>query len=80
MALAKNKMLLHNVITDTMGKNHPYLGIVLALSIGDKNKIPMEQWQGVTATGTNHLLAISGLHIGLIAGLFFSLLMSLVNY
>lgn len=44
--------------------------LVLALLIGDRSLVTPEQWQVLTATGTNHLLAISGLHIGLVA--FFS--------
>ena len=45
-----------------------FRGLVLALAIGDKSEINDEQWQVLTATGTNHLVAISGLHIGLVAG------------
>ena len=45
-----------------------FRGLVLALAIGDKSEIDDEQWQVLTATGTNHLVAISGLHIGLVAG------------
>jgi competence protein ComEC len=42
-----------------------------ALSLGDRSKISAKQWQTLTQTGTSHLLAISGLHIGLVAGLLF---------
>ena len=42
-----------------------------ALGLGDRSKISVKQWQTLTQTGTSHLLAISGLHIGLVAGLFF---------
>ena len=42
-----------------------------ALGLGDRSKISAQQWQTLTQTGTSHLLAISGLHIGLVAGLFF---------
>jgi len=44
-----------------------------ALGLGDRSKISVKQWRTLTQTGTNHLLAISGLHIGLVAGLFFIL-------
>ena len=44
---------------------------ISALSLGDRSKISAKQWQTLTRTGTSHLLAISGLHIGLVAGLFF---------
>lgn len=42
--------------------------ILLALTIADKNLLSTEQWDTLRATGTNHLMAISGLHIGLVAG------------
>ncbi len=51
--------------------NSPYRAIILALLIGDKSEITPEQWQIFRKTGTSHLIAISGLHIGLIAGLVF---------
>ena len=43
---------------------------IKALIIGDRSEISQDAWQTVSATGTSHLLAISGLHIGLIAVLF----------
>lgn len=46
-------------------------GIVNALTIGEKSEISKMDWKILQATGTNHLVAISGLHIGMIAGLFF---------
>jgi competence protein ComEC len=49
----------------------PFRGIVTALTIGKRDAITPEQWKVFTKTGTNHLIAISGLHIGLIAGLAF---------
>ncbi|WP_428354114.1 DNA internalization-related competence protein ComEC/Rec2 [Methyloprofundus sp.] len=50
------------------------LALIKALSIGDKNQISAQQWQVLTNSGTNHLMAISGLHIGLIAGMVYWLL------
>lgn len=47
--------------------NSEYRGVITALVIGDSSAISNEQWQLFSATGTNHLVAISGLHIGLIA-------------
>ena len=43
--------------------------LVTALVIGDRSAVTPVQWRILTRTGTNHLLAISGLHIGLIAAL-----------
>jgi competence protein ComEC len=45
------------------------LALIKALSIGDKSQISVRQWQVLSMSGTNHLMAISGLHIGLIAGM-----------
>jgi competence protein ComEC len=51
----------------------PYRGILTALAIGDRQYIESWQWTVFTRTGTSHLLAISGLHVGLVAGLVFLL-------
>lgn len=42
-----------------------------ALVIGDRSDMKTEDWAVLKNTGTVHLMAISGLHIGLIAGLMF---------
>ena len=54
-------------------EHSPVKGIMLALVIGDRSAIDPFQWQQLQRTGTNHLMAISGLHIGLVAGLMFLL-------
>lgn len=48
-----------------------YKDIILALTIGMSNLITKEHKRVFQNTGTSHLMAISGLHIGMIAGLFF---------
>ncbi len=56
---------------------HSQRGVMLALAVGDRSDIDADQWQRFITTGTNHLLAISGLHITLVAtaaGLLFRLL------
>lgn len=50
---------------------HPMHGVVEALLIGERRGIHAEQWTILNRTGTSHLVAISGLHIGLVAGLVF---------
>jgi competence protein ComEC len=47
---------------------HP--GVLDALVIGERSGMAREEWDRFLQTGTNHLVAISGLHIGLIAGFF----------
>jgi competence protein ComEC len=53
----------------TQIKASPFYGIVLALTLGMTGDISQAQWQVFRITGTNHLVAISGLHIGLVASL-----------
>lgn len=48
-------------------------GLLAALLLGDKSGITPDQWQVLNATGTTHLMVISGLHIGLLAWLGFAL-------
>jgi competence protein ComEC len=45
------------------------LGIVQGLAIGDTRSMTSPQWRTFAATGTTHLMAISGLHISLLAAL-----------
>jgi len=44
-----------------------FAGFVAALAVGDRSAIDPHQWEVLINTGTNHLMAISGLHIGLAA-------------
>ncbi|VAW52154.1 DNA internalization-related competence protein ComEC/Rec2 [hydrothermal vent metagenome] len=48
---------------NTNGNNS--FSLVKALAIGDKSSITNQQWRVLANTGTSHLMAISGLHIGL---------------
>ena len=50
-----------------------FTGMIQALAIGLRQQISDEQWEILVKTGTNHLMAISGLHVGLVAGLVFFL-------
>ena len=45
----------------------PYGGILVALVIGDQRGIPSAQWDSFRRTGVAHLVAISGMHITLVA-------------
>ena len=42
--------------------------VLLAVAVGGRHRITREQWDRYAITGTIHLMAISGLHIGLAAG------------
>lgn len=46
-------------------------GIISALAIGERQGISQAQWDVFRRTGTTHLVAISGLHVGIISGLVF---------
>ncbi len=51
----------------------PYAGVLIALTVGDQNAIPSEQWEMFNRTGISHLMVISGSHITLVAGMVFVL-------
>ncbi|AYF49456.1 DNA internalization-related competence protein ComEC/Rec2 [Pseudomonas fluorescens] len=51
-----------------------------ALVLGDGSGLAAEDWQVLQATGTVHLLVISGQHIGLLAGLVYGLIAGLARY
>lgn len=51
----------------------PYLGILIALTVGDQRSIPNEQWKVFNRTGVTHLMSISGLHVTMVAALFAAL-------
>ena len=49
-------------------KDSEATAIILALGVANRNGISPQQWRLFQQTGTSHLIAISGLHIGVIAG------------
>ncbi len=51
--------------------------VIKALVLGEKNEMSEKRWEILTATGTNHLLAISGLHISLVSGFVFFIVLQL---
>ncbi len=57
--------------------DNAFAGVITALANGDKHGITDAQWSVLRRTGTLHLVAISGLHISLIAGVVFFLVRSL---
>ncbi|GMT40947.1 MAG: DNA internalization-related competence protein ComEC/Rec2 [bacterium] len=50
-----------------------FRGMITALATGDRRAITSQQWSVLQTTGTSHLMAISGLHVGLVAGIAFFL-------
>lgn len=57
----------------------PWAGLVAGLAVGARGGVSAAQWHTLRATGTSHLLAISGLHLGLVAALAFFLFASLAR-
>lgn len=55
---------LENTLTPESG-----LGFISALTIGMRDYITENQWSDLRGTGTNHLMAIAGLHIGFVSGM-----------
>ncbi|HOW58082.1 MAG TPA: ComEC family competence protein, partial [Smithellaceae bacterium] len=61
----------------------PAAEIIIAMTLGMKSEIPSAVKDNFARTGTSHLLAISGLHIGMVAAaafLFFNLLLKSSEY
>jgi len=50
-----------------------YVGVLIALVMGEQNAIAQSDWRVFNATGIGHLISISGLHVTMLAGLAASL-------
>lgn len=48
---------------------------IVALSLGERHGINQENWEVLRNTGTNHLMAIAGLHIGFMSGFIYAIVM-----
>ena len=51
-----------------LGPSTRYGGVLIALALGERGDIAADDWQVFADTGVSHLLAISGLHVSLVAG------------
>lgn len=51
--------------------DYPLLGLISALTTGVRYDITEAQWKVMRGTGTNHLFAISGLHLAFISGIIY---------
>jgi len=58
----------------------PHVDSIAAITLGLASLLSYQQREILTATGTHHLYAVSGLHIGLIFGFFFVLIERLWRY
>ena len=57
--------LIHRLDQHLSRMQHP--GLVEALLLGSRARLEDAHWEVLEATGTQHLVAISGLHLGLVA-------------
>lgn len=62
--------LATGIATSLAGR--PLVGLITALAVGERSAITESQWAVLRGTGTNHLFAIAGLHIGFVTGLVFA--------
>ena len=53
--------------------DQPLAPLLLALGFGERGKLTDDHWLVLSATSTSHLIAISGLHIGIVALISFTL-------
>jgi competence protein ComEC len=51
------------------GPDAPMIGVLQGLAVGDTRRMTRHEWQVFAATGTTHLMAISGLHITMVAAM-----------
>lgn len=58
---------------DKVLEERPQAALIKGLAVGIRDTMTDAQWQLLQQTGTSHLLAISGLHIGLVSGFVFFL-------
>lgn len=61
---------LHQRLLDAVQRrlaHNPMQGMITALSLGQQHWITHKQWRVLQRTGTSHLMAISGLHLSLVA-------------
>ena len=60
-------------IDAALGPYAPLRPLIKALALGIREEMSPHHWNVLRSTGTAHLMAISGLHVGLVAGLAFGL-------
>lgn len=68
--LTRWRQALADHLAQVLGE-HRSLGLVQALAIGETSGFAPEDWEVLALTGTTHLVAISGLNVGMIAGVLF---------
>src|SRR5690606_400311 len=67
--MAPLREAIGQAVADTLGQERPAGRVLPALITADRRALADADWQLLQQTGTAHLMAISGLHITLVAGL-----------
>ena len=67
LSLDTTRLKAKSLLTDTRSLQYP--GVHAALTFGEDTLIVASTWDLFRATGTMHLLVISGLHVGLLAAI-----------
>lgn len=64
---------VRHVMNERMARHmdYPAAAFAAALMTGERAAITKGDWQAIRAAGLAHMLAISGLHVGIVAGLLF---------
>ncbi|MFN3581985.1 MAG: DNA internalization-related competence protein ComEC/Rec2 [Pseudomonas sp.] len=66
------RSLIRERLLQTLGTTPEHVRLV-ALVVGDRSVLDRQDWQVLQATGTSHLMVISGLHVGMLAAAVFAL-------
>lgn len=67
--LSKLRQTISENISTKLGDKR-LVGVIQAMTVGIRSEISAEEWRVFQATGTSHVVAISGLHVGLVAIVF----------
>ncbi|WP_175923340.1 DNA internalization-related competence protein ComEC/Rec2 [Burkholderia latens] len=68
-SIDRSRDVLRMRIGEALGSGAGHRGIVTALAVGDQSAIGDDDWRVLRNTGTSHLVAISGMHVGLVGAL-----------
>lgn len=66
--LSLKKSVRQNVVDKLTQQNLDNIRWILALSVGDRALLSQSDWRLLQSTGTAHLFAISGMHLGIVFG------------
>ena len=70
--------LRQTIAEKILSHDRPYSGLLAALAVGASGAMNSVHWDDLLNTGTNHLMSISGLHVSMVAGLVYWLVLRLL--